>query len=116
MHTEDDSLESIFESLETPTAEQMFDSVREPHPKRPRMNTHIATPHTSIVENLPIHRPPPPYGIISASISTLSLMIFCFLMLTREPVCMGCTYTTLLGIVFAFWLGFLSAIRVNAHQ
>lgn len=109
MHIEEDSLESIFESLESsPAAERMFE-------QRPRLNAHLATPRQPIVHNIPI-RSPPPYGMIASATTTFSLLVFCFLMLTKEPVCYGCCYTSLLAGLFAFWLGFLSAIKINSHQ
>lgn len=115
MMMQDDTLESIFESLETPTAEQMFDSVREPRQQRPRMNTHISSPRQPIVHNIPI-RQPPNYAAISAATGTLALLVFSFIMLYKTDVCYGCAYTSLLAALLAFWAGFLSALKVNNHQ
>ena len=110
MHTEEDTLESIFESLESsPAAERMFE-------QRPRLNAHLATPRQPIVHNIPIRSPPPPYAAVSATATSLSLFVFCMLMLTKEPVCYGCAFTSLLAGLFAFWAGFLSAIKINSHQ
>ena len=105
-----DTLDSLFD-LHPGT-----DVYQDQPPRRDRLNAFVdhcpPTPRQSTVSD--IHcRYRPPYGYIAGFVTSLSLVVFGMVMLTRAEVCYGCSFTSLITGVFFFWVGYLVALNVS---